>query len=434
MIERLTAGAAGVPEGLSFTDDNGQVVRRADAYVRTIPPHRAAFHRSLFASGLIDQLCAAELFVESAIERDDGEGGALVVAHRALRPVTYPHEWTAGALADAARLQLDLALALEPHGLTCADAHPLNIVFAGARPRFVDLGSIDTPPAHTDARRWHRAEQFEAFFLRPLMLMALGHGRLARNLLRDYEVGVDDSVMAALTAPARRGRKAWVPRSMTGDVRSAASDIPDLARKARMRWWPSRRRHLDHLRARLDSVDVGVPPNPGVGHLSPRQADHVDRVVAELAPERVLDVGGEWTTTTSNRMDGVVVATTDEDRLEHLRHSTVWRDHGVVGVYLDLLSPSHDLSNRWWRPAAERLQSSLVIGLGVVEDAAVVSAVRPEFAIDRLAEFTSDRLLVGPVQGDRSSQLPELGSLLTARFGTVRPAGPNGSWFLCSVS
>ena len=431
MVEDPDSGTAGEPEGLSFTDHNGLVARRADAYVRTIPPHRAAFHRALFASGLIDQLCAAGLFVESAIERDEGEGGGLVVAHRAIQPVTYPHEWAAGALADAARLQLDLTMALESHGLTCADAHPLNIVFEGARPCFVDLGSIDIPPAHTDGRHWHRAEQFEAFFLRPLTLMALGHGRLARNLLRDYEVGVDDAVSAALTATAGRGRRPWASRSTADGTRAGAAAIQELVRKARMRLWPSRRRHLDHLRARLDSVDVGAPPALTLGRLPPEQLDQIDRIVAELVPERVLDVGGEWTTSTGT--DGVVVATTDEVRLEHLRDAAARRDERVAGVYLDLLSPSHDLANRWWRPAAERLRSNLVIGLGVVEEAAGVRAVRPEFAIDRLAEFTSDRLLLGPVQTDRSWELPELGSLLTARFGTVRRVGPSGSWFLCSV-
>jgi len=68
--------------------------------------------------------------------------GDLLLGHRRVEYISYPHEWCAEMLKDAALFHLDLSLALLKKGLYLKDAHPWNILFDGSNSVFIDFTSI----------------------------------------------------------------------------------------------------------------------------------------------------------------------------------------------------------------------------------------------------------------------------------------------------
>ncbi|MBU0689938.1 MAG: class I SAM-dependent methyltransferase [Gammaproteobacteria bacterium] len=81
----------------------------------------------------------------SEIDVPDGIDDSLfVLKHKKVMFISYPHEWCAAMLKDAALCQTALSKSLLRHGLFLKDAHPWNILFEKGRPIFVDFTSIVT--------------------------------------------------------------------------------------------------------------------------------------------------------------------------------------------------------------------------------------------------------------------------------------------------
>ena len=135
-------------------------------------------HRDVF-----DKLISEGLLIDTNISDFNLKGYGLILEHRRIPFVTYPFEWPAEALRDAALLIIDLNLKLIKNGLAIIDAHAWNILFDGAKPIFVDFGSI-APLSEVNAK--NIINQLNGNFTYPLYLMANGHRRIARLLLTDH--------------------------------------------------------------------------------------------------------------------------------------------------------------------------------------------------------------------------------------------------------
>src|SRR3989338_6754930 len=93
----------------------------------------------LFNSGFINELITKGLFVESRLLH---EGGGIVVEHKRLTPVIYPHEWSFAMLRDAAIAVLEVGKIAEKFGYSMKDCHSWNVVFSNGKAVYVDLGSF----------------------------------------------------------------------------------------------------------------------------------------------------------------------------------------------------------------------------------------------------------------------------------------------------
>ena len=93
--------------------------------------------------------------------------GRMLVEHERIPFPSYPYEWTPEMLHAAGLLTLDLAQSLRGEGLGLKDATPLNILFRGAEPVFVDLLSFEQ--RDTRDATWLPYAQFVRTFLLPLM-------------------------------------------------------------------------------------------------------------------------------------------------------------------------------------------------------------------------------------------------------------------------
>jgi len=74
----------------------------------------------------------------------------FVVEHEKVPFISYPHEWCAKMLKDAALFTIDLSLILIQYDLILKDSHPYNIVFNNTTPIFLDFTSIIPADRITD--------------------------------------------------------------------------------------------------------------------------------------------------------------------------------------------------------------------------------------------------------------------------------------------
>lgn len=130
----------------------------------------------------------------------------LILQHRKVACVSYPHEWCATMLQDAAVFHLALSERLLEKGLTLKDAHPWNILFDCGQPVFVDFTSLVTEQGlfaaeylesnrqHCDAPAHKRVtmlvqeifdRMYQPYFLSPLMFYACGERDRVRSRIEN---------------------------------------------------------------------------------------------------------------------------------------------------------------------------------------------------------------------------------------------------------
>ncbi len=175
----------------SYVDPNGFLFWHKDEAYRLIYEEAAPFYLSLFEDGTIAKLMAENHLVKSEPISDPKfnlKQTGLILKHETLSPNTYCVEWCPSMLQDAALTALNLSKVLLHHNCMLQDAYPWNILFRGPEPIYVDFTSI--VPLSKELI-WPAYEQFLAFFLRPLLLSAMGKGEIARKLLLNNISGID---------------------------------------------------------------------------------------------------------------------------------------------------------------------------------------------------------------------------------------------------
>jgi SAM-dependent methyltransferase len=235
----------------TFRDPAGSIEIRPDgAYRRIRAPFDAeilSFLSLPLASAMVadGRLIASEV-VTSATE-------TLVLWHPRVSFQSYPWEWPPALWLAAAELTLNLCSDLVKEGWILKDATPLNVLFQGTKPVFVDVLSIQRAPP--DQSIWYPYGQFVRTFLLPM----LAHSQLGWPLQvaltrRDgYE---PEEIFSALSWPARLRQPALsavtLPTLLSRKVRGGTGDLanrtikdPDLAKHVILK---TLRTLLSHMR------------------------------------------------------------------------------------------------------------------------------------------------------------------------------------------
>jgi SAM-dependent methyltransferase len=181
---------------LSFDDD--LVVRRVDATARVavLDLLESSFCRALQERG---DLIGAEV---------NDSGGNLNLRHPKIPVPTYPWEWTPSQWLAAADLTLNLCDEALADGWILKDATPLNILFTGTRPIFVDILSFERRDPHSSI--WLAYGQYVRTFLLPLLMNRMLSWPLSLSLFKrdGYEPA---DCYAALGWRGRLSRHAFWP-------------------------------------------------------------------------------------------------------------------------------------------------------------------------------------------------------------------------------
>ena len=155
----------------TFRDPAGSLEIRSDGVYRRIRPPFDAEILSFLSLPLASKLVADGRLVASEVVKPIEE--TLVLRHPRVSFPSYPWEWPPALWLAAAELTLNLCSDLVKEGWLLKDATPLNVLFEGTQPVFVDVLSIRR--AEPNELIWYPYGQFVRTFLLPM----LAHAQLA---------------------------------------------------------------------------------------------------------------------------------------------------------------------------------------------------------------------------------------------------------------
>jgi SAM-dependent methyltransferase len=287
--------------GATFRDPAGSLRMEGERVLRTIRPECAKAALEFVHSGLAHRWMAeGRLVGTSVLEEVHGEehGVSLLLEHERIAFPSYPWEWTPGQWSAAASLTLELCEESLADGWILKDATPLNVLFRGPRPVFVDVLSFEK--REPESPLWLAYAQFVRTFLLPLAAHThLGWPLSASLHRRDgYE-------------PADLHRYLSVVKRWTNPLRSLITLPRLLERRAPVQTASIRqpplvaaqvlRRTLRSLGKALERLTPAPVASRWSGYATDaphyRDADHagkeafVRRALALAAPRRVLDMG-----------------------------------------------------------------------------------------------------------------------------------------------
>jgi hypothetical protein len=297
MIESSVA-----PRG-TFRDPAGSLYFDSDKVIRHVRPAFVPEAESFLRSPLAKRWMDSRRMVGTIIGSRDSDG-SLLLEHERIEYPTYPWEWTPGQWAAAGELTLDLCEESLAAGLILKDATPLNVLFRNADPVFVDVLSFDRRKPGNPI--WLAYGQFVRTFLLPLAANRYLGWPLAASIERrdGYEPGdlyAHLPVYRRWTAPLRS--LVTLPHLLERKANAAAATGATPVREQS----PEVATHV--LRGTLKKLrhalsELTPPPRASrwsdytttASHYSAedhaRKAAFVERALAQAAPQRVLDVGG----------------------------------------------------------------------------------------------------------------------------------------------
>ena len=324
------------------------------------------------------------LLIDSEITQQSAAGFDLVIRHKRLPFTSYPNEWCAPMLKDAALTTLDLLIELYDHGLTLKDGHPWNLLFDGSRPVFVDLTSI-TPLKHST---WPAFDEFSRFCVYPLFMMANGHERIARGLLSEYD-GVHKSEALGLT-------RSWIPSrfAMNRLMRRAARKVKRLV----TREVESQLSELINLRKDLQTIYLRrskelAPASTAAGQV-------FGGLQSRVRPSSILTLGRNAAPDAAAiAASGCRVVAFEPDSVQAAQLYSQSRDKSlpVLPLVIDFVKPTPSIgySSHYSIAAHERLSCDLVWAPELVDDLVLKKYLPWELIIEGLSLFTRRWLLVG---------------------------------------
>ena len=291
----------GASQGIAtFRDPAGSLRIDGEHVLRTVHPRYAAEALRFLQSDLARRWTEQGHLIASNVLSAE-EDQPLLLEHPRVFFSSYPWEWTPGQWVAAGELTLELCGQLLREGWILKDATPLNILFDGARPVFVDLLSIERRDPRSPL--WLAYGQFARTFLLPLAAFKhLGWPLAATVNRRDGYEPVDLyfylSAFQRWSAPLRslvtlpylletRKRGAGAPPKLLQE--------PEIAAAVLERNLRGFRRELHALEpSRRDSRWSEY--QGAADHYSEPERQHkqafVDRAMQSLRPGSVLDIGG----------------------------------------------------------------------------------------------------------------------------------------------
>jgi len=306
---------------ISFRDPGGALCRIGDRVLRIVAggaPDLEAFLASsvapkYFESGRVVRTViltgapAVETLADLELKQSyDQLKGRMLVEHECLPLPSYPYEWPAEMLHAAGTLTLDLAQDLRPVGLGLKDATPLNVLFRGPQPVFIDLLSFERRDPRDPT--WLPYAQFVRTFLLPLLAYKY-FGTPLDQIMTARRDGLEPDEVYRYLGPVQRylppfltlvSVPTWLAgrhdqddntiyqRKLLEDPEKAAFIFDALLRRAR--------RTLNRLEPPVNRQSVWSDyMNAGGNNYDAQQftskETFVTEVVRTCAPKRVLDVG-----------------------------------------------------------------------------------------------------------------------------------------------
>jgi len=381
----------------SFADDAGRLFKWNGRLWRGINAEQAPFFDGLLRDGTIESLVKRGLLIDTAPSNVNLNGYATVLSHRAIPFISYPNEWCAAMLKDAALVILDLAIELTQRRLTLKDSHPWNVLFDWSQPVYVDLTSI---APQEDLCNWAAYDEFCRFCYYPLLMISNGHHRIARALLPEYQGVLRSEVENVIQG----NRLSWKAQRLLR--RCFNSMRPKFSNRSSQ----SALTFLEQTRKQLEAVRLPSFENQHRSRRNESMLQAVDndrasqpltvrKILNQLRPSTVLDLsrGPIWTTLVPALMGhNVVSVDSDEARISALYKTAREKNLPILPLIVDFIKPTPSVgySNHYSISAVERLKCDLVLALGLVNRIASENGLTFDLIAEGLASFAKRWLVV----------------------------------------
>jgi len=382
---------------------------------RAIRSEHVPFYEHLLSTGIIQDLVRRKLLVDTEATDLELDGYGLVLTHQTVPFVSYCYEWCGEMLKAAARLALELETELLTHGVGVWDLRPHNVLFVGTEPIWIDLGALG--PA-SDLERWDSLEMFSAYFARPLKIMAAGHSRVARCLLREGYGGVQQREVQVITETAsagvvriakttvKAGARKIIPSPLRPFVRRTVKRlaIPTCVEAHRKSTITGAMRDIERIRLAQPSTewsryygDARFPDFTTTVEWTEKRRS-ILRVLLTKRPGSVLDTGsdGGWYAQLAARNGAQVVsADFDEAAVTKLFSDAAAAKLPILPLIIDLRNtgPQTAMTNAPGFAPAERLRCDMVLALTPIHRLAV-TAPHSHLVLRALSEFARKWLVI----------------------------------------
>jgi SAM-dependent methyltransferase len=394
----------------TFRDPAGSLSFEEDLVIRRIDPAARASVIDLLQSPFCHRLQQRGDLISAEI---DDTGNSLCLRHPRIPIPTYPWEWTPSQWLAASELTLDLCQQAIADGWILKDATPLNILFTGTRPIFVDILSFERRDKHSSI--WLAYGQYVRTFLLPMLMNRLLSWPLSLSLFKrdGYEPA---DCYAALNWNRRLSRDAFWPITLPTllDRRKQAeagpkqrpvrTQDPEVTANVLERTLKGLRKRT--RRALPDSVSSDWSQYQAtLTHYTAEQSreklDWVRRAIKSSAPTRALDIGantGEFSALAAEMGANVVALERDMASADRLFRMARERSLPIQTIHADLARPTPAVG---WENAESvallpRLegQFDLVLMLAVIHHLLLMEQIPLPAILALCHRLTSHRLVV----------------------------------------
>ncbi len=172
---------------LSSVDDVGRIFFWQGRVLRAINDHAVERVKSIFSSGMLDELVHENIFPKSWITDYAMDGYGLIIEHERIHPITYPYEWSFSMFKDVAITVLRVNAIARKYGYQIKDCHGYNVVYDCTQPKYADFGSFVR--TEIGCTGWLGYKEFLRYFYGPLFIWSSGNYYIARGtLLNESEI------------------------------------------------------------------------------------------------------------------------------------------------------------------------------------------------------------------------------------------------------
>lgn len=382
---------AGAPAAIAtFRDPAGSLRIEGELVKRRVKPEMAKAALRFLRSPLAHDWIAQGRLIPT-IEAGDSDNGEILLEHPRVFFPSYPWEWTPGAWVAAAELTLDLCEALLGEGLILKDATPLNVLFEGTRPVFVDVLSIDARDPQSPL--WLAYAQFVRTFLLPLAAYRYLGWPLAASLQK--RDGYEPADLYPYLGRARRWREPFrslVTLPYLFEKRGKAAAATPRLRQSPEVATAVLRRNLHRLRTQLTKLKPGGRDSRWSDY--PESADHytdedqkqkqafVRETLLRAQPRQVLDLGantGVYSRIAVSMGSSVVAWDTDLGASERNWNEAAEKHLAIQPLIADPArpTPATGWRNREWLSLLDRSQGRFdcVMMLGLIHHLLVTDQI-----------------------------------------------------------
>lgn len=379
----------------SLVDGHGRVFWWQGEVYRGIVPQAKEFVEGIFANGKAEKLFEAGL-VRTEIAPLEVPGYELVLKHEKVPVISFAAEWCFEMFKDAALFICDLMARLSDEGLTLSDPHPWNVQFVRGRPVYIDVGSL----APID--RYNPYPTFLKTFVYPLYLIAAGEHLLLRPFTFRSTQRLTGGEVLKLTLNKIKP---------SASLRLIRMNLKARSVQKGRRFWESIRETVNaipppRVKTQWTSYDGKYDQPLEASENWTQKHRTVDQVLRSQGARTVLDIAANkgWYSRLAEKHGARVVSIDiDEVSIGQL-YEGVKRDRNeILPLVMDICfpTPRHGVFGSY-PPAAERLNSELVMALAVTHHLVRQLGIELEAIAEQLAAFSSRAVLVEFIPADDS--------------------------------